>query len=304
MLNEIVKPALAETIAPTMEETLSLIPWQHGWEVSTKLDGLRCTCVDGGGQTRKGQEMKNKSVAQRLREHAADFRGLDNELGVMRNGTICFKQSLSELKRFEGEPDFHMFVFDDWTCPGAYSERIAAVEERVRDLNLPWVHVIPHQIISVQDLAVQELRKALNAGHEGLIVRDPAAEYKNGRYTAKSLGMVKVKPYRDGPGLIVGVEQRRHNANEAETDPFGHTKRSSAKAGKKPLEEVGTLLVEMPNFKGTCRCGTGWNKATAKAWYADPKQIVGKTMHFKWLAVGEYDAPRNLVYLGAMSDAE
>ena len=60
----------------------------------------------------------------------------------------------------------------------------------------------------------------------------PDGPYKCGRSTVREGYLLKLKRFADGEAVILGCCEQMHNANAAQQDAFGRTKRSSHKDNK------------------------------------------------------------------------
>jgi DNA ligase-1 len=133
----------------------------------------------------------------------------------------------------------------------------------------------------------------LEAGYEGLILRDPLSPYKYGRASMKQGWMLKLKRFQDDEAEIIGVQEMMHNANEAKRDELGRTKRSSAKAGLVGTGLMGALHVRDLKSGVEFYVGTGFDdEDRAKEWK------LGSIIKYKSFKIGVKDAPRHPVYLG------
>jgi DNA ligase-1 len=135
------------------------------------------------------------------------------------------------------------------------------------------------------------LQQCLDAGHEGVMVRDPFGGYKYGRATLKQGWLTKVKPFEDAEATIIGFEEQMRNGNEATTDNLGHTERSSHKANLVPKGTLGALVVESEKF-GQFNIGTGFDDAFRAEVWANRAYYQGKLVTFRYQAIGTKDKPR------------
>jgi DNA ligase-1 len=132
------------------------------------------------------------------------------------------------------------------------------------------------------------------------MIRDPEGPYKCGRSSVKQQYLLKIKPFEDGEAKIVGFEEQMENTNEAEKDAFGHTKRSSHKAGKVPKGTLGKFVVRRLSDDLEFRVGTGkglTNTLRQEIW-DNQKKFLGKIIKYKHQAIGAKIAPRIAIFLG------
>ena len=125
------------------------------------------------------------------------------------------------------------------------------------------------------------------------MLRDPGSAYKFGRATPREGSLWKVKRFSDGDAVVVGLEEGVMNQNEAGTDEFGRIKRSTAAAGKKPANRIGTILGKDADTGELVRISPGCLTARQRVdLWAEPGRIVGRLVTYKWFDYGIKDAPR------------
>ena len=153
-----------------------------GWLVSEKLDGWRAMWTGSEFMTRDGNILP---APQAVRDAMPDV-ALDGELYV----------GCGQLGKVAGavrSADWFMLSFCVFDAPiaGTASERIAWLSA----LSLPsFCNIVEHVRCESSAHLDQMFDRVVNAGGEGLVIRDPSARYEVGRSSA----MLKVKP--------VGVE--------------------------------------------------------------------------------------------------
>lgn len=259
---------------------------------SIKLDGIRCLRVNGQTLSRSFKQIPNHYVQTQM-IHLID--GLDGELVTYnQDDTVrTFSEVQGDIMRFDGEPNFKFEIFDyvssDLSKP--YLTRI----EELKSLTLPsfCVLVLPTIIHNEVELLAFE-DQALLDGHEGVMTRRLNGEYKCGRATFKSQDLIKIKRFVDSEAIIVGLEEKLSNENEATKDELGHTKRSSAKAGLVPAGTLGNFLVRdiYDGREFGIGTGIGLNDILRKAIWDNQSQYLGKIVKYKYQEVGTKDNPR------------
>jgi DNA ligase-1 len=286
-----IKPMLAasECVGPM---TCKLPAW-----FSLKYDGIRCLIVEGEPRTRALKPVPNRHIDRMLRQYAVKY-PLDGELFVLgENGRPDFRRTTSAVMSEDGEPDFRFGVFD-WVpilSNVTYRERYDTLR-RACD-RLPGFVQLVDQIELHQPHAVEKMYlDALQDGYEGLIGRDPESLYKFGRATLREGSLFKIKPREDDEAVVVEVIQQMHNTNQAKKNELGRTKRSSAKAGKVPMEMAGALRVEWRGMQ--FEIGTGFTDAEKKSYWARRNELVGKKVVFSYQIGSGYDAPRSASFKG------
>lgn len=259
---------------------------------SFKMDGIRIVTCDDGPKTRSLKNVPNKYVRSWLELLPS---GIDGEVGVIENGVINFRATTSAIMSFAGEPDINYFVFDKWNLPLSYDERY----KKLQLTNLPDWCVLVEQILVHNAEEVRALfARALDEGHEGLILRRGDALYKFGRSTLNEAGLLKVKPWKDAEAKIIAVLPEFENTNEKEKNELGLSKRSSKKAGMIQKERMGKFLVESPLWPKPFEIGTGFTHADRLAFWWDRENLLGKLVRFGYVDAGGYDVPRHCVFQG------
>lgn len=267
-----------------------------------KFDGLRCVKLGGEALSRTFKPIRNEFTRAYVARELPD--GMDGELLIP---PIEIGKSFSDytagLTAFEGEPDFGYYVFDyvreslttpywrrlehlaAWYNGSAQPRRVAVV---------PW-----REIKSLDDLLAYE-GYLLELGYEGVCLRSPYGSYKCGRSTFNEHWLLKLKRFADSEAEIIGFVERFHNTNEAYTNEVGHTKRSSAKAGKVPTGLLGAFKVRDVHDGREFEVGTGRgldNDLRRRIW-EHQADFLGKVFKYKYQEAGQKDKPRIGSYLG------
>lgn len=159
------------------------------------------------------------------------------------------------------------------------------------------VIVLNAKTIRCQSELLDTEQEWVDAGYEGLITRDPDAHYKCGKSTAKQAWMGKMKRFADDEAEIVDFVEGEHNTNEATVSNTGHTKRSSAKAGKVPNGTLGSVIVRKKNGV-TFGIGTGFTDAERDHIWANKEKYRGQLAKYKFFEIGSGDVPVLPVWLG------
>lgn len=264
---------------------------------SPKLDGIRCVKLDGRALSRKLKPIPNDFVRNWIEANLPD--GIDGEL-MLRDHLTPFNEVSSAIMSKDGEPDFVFQAFDllEPVIPFTeypVGEAFVPFEDRYDRLEhwfrLGWprheearLQVVPHILAE----NVEQLRAIVDThaaqGFEGTMVRHPEGRYKFGRSTVKEGILLKIKAFVDEEATVIGVVEQKHNANEATVDNLGHTKRSSAKAGKRGTGKLGALVCRLED--GTeFEIGSGftddqrielWSCLTFEGGLSSPAQEIRK----------------------------
>lgn len=280
---------------PTLAANADLTKLVFPVYASPKLDGIRCTVIGGKAISRTKKPIANDYIRSLLSNRK--FEGFDGELIVGEpTAPDCFNRSTSGVMRHDGQPDFTFWVFD--TVDG----RAAFYKHRLKSLReMEWnpaerVRLLPQTILTDLDqLSIYEAER-VDAGYEGVILRSPEAPYKFGRSTANEGYLLKVKRFEDSECQIVSIEEEMHNANEAQTNELGRTKRSTAKAGLVGKGTMGALVVRDIHHGWQFNIGSGFTAAQRAAPWK-----IGSIHKYKFFPVGMKDVPRHPVYIGPRS---
>lgn len=286
------KPMLAASMENSKGEKMFFKDLSYPLGASIKLDGIRCLRVGGQTLSRSFKQIPNKYIQAQM-ANLPD--GLDGELVTYNtDGTVrTFSEVQGDIMSQDGEPNFKFEIFDyvKDSLDKPYQDRLVDL----RSLALPSFCTLVLPIICNNEaelLAYEE--QAIADGHEGIMTRNLKGGYKCGRATFKSQDLVKIKRFVDSEAEIIGFEEKLHNANEAETDELGHTKRSSAKSGLIPAGTLGTLLVRDVHDGREFGIGTGkgLNDALKKEIWDNQSKYLGKIVKYQYQEVGTKDNPR------------
>lgn len=281
-------------LAATCEDIASL---KFPVLATPKLDGIRCLVIGGKALSRKFKEIPNRYI-QKLVSQLPE--GLDGELMLrwrMGEGYPTFQKVTSAVMSEDGKPEFVYNVFD--YVPTAiqlpYNYRMAVLDE----LKLPEfvTKILPISIDNLSQLGMFEAI-CLRDGFEGVMVRSLESPYKCGRSTVREGYLLKIKRFKDSEAVILGFTERMHNGNEATKDELGHTKRSSAKAGKVPAGTLGTLVVRDISTQVQFEIGTGFDDSLRQTIWEHKDTYVARLVKYKSQEIGTKDKPRFPVFLG------
>lgn len=266
---------------------------------SYKLDGIRAIWYGSEFISRTCKTIPNRSL-QAIASKLNIPTGWDGELIFGEpNGKQVFRVTTSavmgsvELRNYATPIRF--FVFDHAGAPGGFAER----NGQLNDIH-PLVVKLDQVIVTSAAEALTYEQEALSKGYEGIVLRDPRGPYKQGRSTLNEQYLLKVKRFTDAEARVIGFDELMHNANEAEKDERGYTKRSSHQDNKIPMGILGALVCEMGGLE--FRIGTGFTTSDRQQIWRDRDQYLGQLAKFKYFSVGVKDAPRHPVFLGWRKD--
>jgi len=264
---------------------------------SPKLDGVRAIMLDGKLMSRTMKPIPNKSVQLHFAPHADLLYRFDGELIVDPHNSDVYRRTVSKVMKHEDSAhDVTWYVFDQAVAGVQFKERLATAIERVGALNGVRVKALPHYIVRCPEDILNGHEEAVAQGYEGLIIRDPHGQYKQGRSTLGEQGMIKVKMFTDSEAVVLNVVELMHNDNPQKVSEIGTMKRSSHKENKRPAGVMGALSVRDVETGVEFEIGTGFTDADRAAMWASPP--VGKVVKYKHFAQGIKDKPRFPVFLG------
>jgi DNA ligase-1 len=277
--------------------------------LSPKLDGIRALVINGVVMSRSLKPIPNQHV-QELFGH---LEGYDGELIVgSPTDKDCFRNTTSGVMSRDGKPDVSYHVFDRHDLTACtWDTRYNSLRETTAVRAVRHNLVVSHSEIEEHEVAY------LEQGFEGVMLRDPNGPYKNGRSTAKEGWLLKVKRFEDSEALVLGMEEKMHNGNEATVGELGQTKRTSHQENLVPLNTMGALIVRDLKTGVEFNIGTGFTDEERSWWWneffnrhlwragkmnnggwirecLDPNEFV----KYKFFASGSKDKPRFPAYLG------
>jgi DNA ligase-1 len=290
------RPLLAAETPPLEElERLRHFPML----ASYKLDGIRAIVRNGVVVSRSMKPIPSRYVQERWGK--MHLEGLDGELLVPKQvGPTIYHDTYSAVMTHGSEEPVRFHVFDLVSnSESQYNyrrDRLEQLLDMVKDQEI--IQLEQRHVETVKDILDME-QEALDAGHEGLIVRRPDGRYKQGRSTLKEGILVKVARFLTSEAIVDGFEEMYHNDNQAETNALGFTERSSHQANMRPSGMLGALLVHDTKTGVAFRIGTGFDQELRKhIWAHRHSEYLGKIAKYKFKPYGVKDAPRQPSFLG------
>jgi DNA ligase-1 len=270
---------------------------------SPKVDGIRAVVKDNILLSRTMIPIPNHYTQDLF--GVSDLEGLDGELAVgPLNAPDVMQKTMSGVMSQDGEPDVIYWVFDYWTDEHApFGDRILRLSAGLSTNYIgpgskhSRVCLLPQRLINnAEELKAFEDR-VLAEGYEGVMTRAPEGLYKFGRSTPKQQWLVKHKQWSDAEAVVIGFEERMHNANEATIDERGYTKRSSHQDNLVPMGTLGALIVRDVASGIVFRIGTGFADAERQyIWDNQSKYLHSIAVYKTFKQTGVKDAPRFPVF--------
>jgi DNA ligase 1 len=212
-----------------------------------KLDGVRALNHNGTLTGRSLKTFKNKFVTERF--SGDQFIGLDGELafGDWQGQSLC-RDTTGFVNRKTPRPGkptegaLNWCIFDYFGAgydKKPYEERLAAAQDIVAGLDLPFVNVVPGIYVYNEEKFREMDEHYLSLGFEGSIGRNPMEIVKPGRATVTKNNYLRLKQFIDFEVEIVELVEAMENQNEAKVNELGRTERSTHQENKVPKGVVG-----------------------------------------------------------------
>jgi DNA ligase-1 len=205
---------------------------------------------------------------------------------------------MSGVMSVEGEPEVMFHVFD-FLSNRPFFQRVNQMIETIHMFSLPnLIEVVQQHQFEDLDEFMYLNESFLSQGYEGSMLRKANAPYKEGRSTLRQGYLLKFKPFLDAEAVVIGFQEKLHNANEATTNELGYTKRSSHRANLVPMDTLGALICSSPDYEETFNVGTGFDDLLRNHIWKNREHYLNSVVRFKFLPTGGKDRPRHPVFLG------
>jgi DNA ligase-1 len=197
-------------LASTAESARVAVESFERASVEWKLDGIRIQIHRRGDEVRVYTRNLN-DITDRLPGVVRAVLGLPVEQAVLdgealwmgEDGPAAFQDTVSQIDADAPPEGIVTFLFDALHVDGEdlldapLAERGARLERIAPQLRVPTVET------SDPETAERVLREALDAGHEGIVVKDAASRYSAGR---RGKAWRKVKPVQTYDLVVLGAE--------------------------------------------------------------------------------------------------
>ncbi len=243
--------------------------------VLPKIDGIRCTIVNGIPLTASGKRIANEYVRKKLTD--LDLPTYDGELVVgAATDPDVFNRTQRGIMSRDGEPEFTFHVFDivdeNITFYGrsrfCWSLGVANWADFLR-------YVPAKRVENPVELKKQHTHN-LAEGYEGSIVRSISGHYKHGRATVKEASFFKIKTLPDAEAHITGYEMSTKHAG------------------------ISALLVRDEKTKIYFKIGSGFSmqERLKFAKEALTGKLPTELVTYQYMSYGTDKAPRHPVFKG------
>lgn len=267
--------------------------------LSEKLDGIRASIHNGVVMSRSMKPIPSKAVQAKFGK--PEYNGFDGEIIYgHKNAKDVFNKSTRVCMSVELPADFEadqikFFVFDKIGD--------APYEERYWNIVTGWhevtgVYKLRNQLVNSADEVSEIEKEFLAVGAEGVMLRSLTGPYKQGRSTVKEGYLLKVKQFTDSEAVVIGFEEKLHNANEATVGELGQTKRSSHLENMVPMNTLGSLHVRDLVTGVDFHIGTGFNDQQRQDIWDNKAYWLGKVVKYSHFEAGAKTKPRFPVFTG------
>ena len=243
---------------PMLASPADMIKLRFPLWLSPKLDGIRALVINGIVVSRSLKPIPNQHV-QELFGH---LEGYDGELIVgSPTDKDCFRNTTSGVMSRDGKPNVRYCVFDRHDVVLPWEDRFDSLNEGFDVEKVEHIFIYSHEEMEALETIY------LEQGYEGVMLRDPNGPYKYGRSTAKEGWLLKVKRFEDSEAIVLGMEEKLHNGNEATVGELGQTKRTSHQENLVPLDTMGALIVSDLKTGVEFNIGTGFTDEERDWWW-------------------------------------
>ena len=277
---------------PMLADAVDLSILRYPVVVSPKLDGVRATFIGGVLRTRSLKPLANRAI-QLIRSNYP----LDGELIVgSPTSKSVFRDTMKIVSAHDAPINDLMYHVFDIVYEGSFRSRLHAAHASIVGSN--FMVPVPHVLVENEKELLQYEEVALNAGYEGVMIRDPMGKYKFGRSTTREGALLKMKRKLQSEARVIGFEEQMHNANELKQDALGYAERSSHQANMIPMGMLGALIVKDLKSGVEFNVGTGFTADERVGIWKQRDTLIWKTITYEYLPIGVKDKPRHPVFLG------
>jgi DNA ligase-1 len=270
---------------------------------SIKYDGIRLVEHLGEMHTRSLKVVRNYWVRAQLKlliERAAQFElsGLDGEVicGPV-NHPNAMQNTTSGVQSYEGQPQFTFLLFDTYQhAHQPFAQRYARLQEfyAVVAAEFPWLVLVQQVPIANMEQLLAYEAECLEAGYEGVMLRDPNSAYKFGRSSMLQGIIIALKRFVDDEALVLEYREEMENTNPQEQNELGRSKRSGHQANLVGKGSMGTMICKSLKFTETFRLGggVGITHALRKEMWLHTDRYQWRLAKYSYQDIGVKERPR------------
>lgn len=154
------------------------------YEISVKLDGIRCIILNGKALTRTLKPIPNKHIRASIEAMGLPD-GYGGEIVILdERGVPSFQLAQSQVMAFEGTPDYKFVVFETINHPQVLDWVIRSGEDAVYDgppEGNPGLYYIRTWKVTTLEQVYSAFSKYVALGYEGLIIKETGKSYDRTR---------------------------------------------------------------------------------------------------------------------------
>jgi len=225
--------------------------WTKSMYMSLKYDGLRAIYKGGLLYTRNGHVIHGVDhILEQAREHG--LATLDGELMVP---DMHFQESSGLIRSFNACPTARYYVYDMPGIDAPFTTRYKAMHSSLHTLSVPNILLVKHVMVHSEDRVAKTFNMAIDAGYEGLMLKDPSHLY----VPKRSSSWLKIKNVLTADLCVLRVYE-------------GKGKYENSLGGLTAITE-GKSLVDV---------GGGFTDALRAEIWKDPEQYIGQTIEVNY----------------------
>lgn len=272
--------------------------------VSEKLDGIRAIVKNGVVYSRSMKPIPNKAIQERF----GKFTHFDGELKLKSWDKNVFAETQSVVMAEDRNADDVMFyVFDMMVENVPYKTRYETLAKFAGKLAGTGIEIVEHVLCNTLEEVEAIEKRVLAANGEGVMLNSPDGFYKYGRSSWKEGILLKMKPWDDAEGVVIGFKQKMSNQGEIAQNFAGGNYRVYKREDMVPVDELGALFlapveggVQFEPFN----IGTGFDAEERKEIWAKQNEYMNKIVKFRYQGMGSQNRPRNPSFLGFRNEID
>jgi len=259
---------------------------------SFKLDGIRNITKAGACKSRTFKDLPNKE----MQAYFSKYQELDSEMidGCPHDADVYNRTQSTVMSADKPADRLAMYVFDyalESAANWAYVDRLKAASDYVAKMDDPRLILLEQTLCHTLEEVYAFEEKALAMGFEGIMMRSAKGRYKHGRATFNEGIIYKLKRFEDIEGILVSIEEKMTNNNEAFLDELGKTKRSQSMENKVGAGTAGRFLVKFDHGIENVGPGKLTHAQLQEIWDAQ-EQYMGSIFKVRHFPVGRKDKLR------------